>query len=120
MTPLEIESTRNTPQVFLDKEAPIFSISGVSMPSNASSFFQPIIDWMKEYAQNPLAETLLIIRLEYYNTASTKYLLALMQLLESVRGASVVWYYPADQAEIALEIEEFEELVKIPVMKQSY
>lgn len=92
-------ATKNTPEVILDPEGSI-KFSGRLIPENAEEFFQPVIEWIKEYSLNPADVTTVDIRLEYMNSAGTKYLLGMIDEINSINGGKLVinWYYEeADQ-----------------------
>ena len=48
MKELNIEPTSTSPKVIFDPTTNIFEITGESRPENASVFYKPIIDWVKE------------------------------------------------------------------------
>ncbi len=97
MNALYITGTDDSPDVILDKEKGDFTLSGKSLPEDVSTFFAPILDWINEYAKEPLEKTIFTINLEYFNTASSKLLLDIFMLLEELHedGSEVAinWHY---------------------------
>ena len=97
MNALYITGTDDSPDVILDKEKGDFTLSGKSLPEDVSTFFAPILDWINEYAKEPLEKTIFTINLEYFNTASSKLLLDIFMLLEELHedGSEVEinWHY---------------------------
>ncbi|MBQ5540037.1 MAG: SiaC family regulatory phosphoprotein, partial [Bacteroidales bacterium] len=72
MEPFIKEPTIDTPRVVLDAESGVFEISQMSLPEDAVDFYAPIINWLMEYSENPQKETVFNMKLEYFNTASSK------------------------------------------------
>jgi hypothetical protein len=106
------------PGVILDTLAKRFEIYGKSCPENVVEFYQPIIDWLEDYANEPLEETVFEFRLQYYNTASSKVLFILMQKLEVIHQAGhkikIKWIFPDDDEALQEAGEEYEDLIDVP------
>ena len=123
---IKIEGTDDTPQVTLDAnpENPFMEISGRSLPEDVIAFYDPILEWLDEYAENPLEKTILNIKLEYFNTASSKLLLDILLKLEDMSEAGndvlVKWHYPDDDEDMEEAGEEYEDIVEVPFEQVSY
>jgi len=94
---LKILPTRDTPEVNFDVFGGLLRLKGRCYPSDAKKFFEPILAWLQEYVDNPLAaSTVVQIDLEYFNTTSGKLLLNLFELLKTLHQkkyqVSVKWY----------------------------
>ncbi len=113
MNAIRIDSTEDTPQVTLDKASNEFELSGRSLPEDAASFYQPILEWIEEYGKDSNPETNFVIKLEYFNTASSKLLLDVLTALEDIDSVKVIWYYYEDDEDMEEAGEEFSELVDI-------
>lgn len=93
-----ISPTKNTPEVILDPKGTI-KFTGRLIPENADDFFKPIEGWISEYFCNPADITCIEIRLEYINSAGTKYLLDMIKKITQVhlrndKGKFIInWYY---------------------------
>ncbi len=85
MAALFIEPDEDTPLVNLNREEGVFEISGKSMPEDVVFFYQPVLDWMHQYAKDPLEKTVFDFKLIYFNTASSKLILDLLMILEEIR-----------------------------------
>lgn len=125
MEKLVIAETKDTPEILFDPKTNIFSISGVCHPENVTKFYEPIIDWLESY-KNEIKVTKsskpieLSIFFKYINSASYKYLLTFLQLIEGFvpigLPVNVVWYYEpedVDMKEAGIELFEFSG-VKLP------
>lgn len=110
---ISIEGKEDTPKVILDKGNGVFEISGRSLPEDARAFYQPIIQWLEKYASNPNSETIFNLKLEYFNTASSKLLLDVLQKLESIPNAKVIWYHFEDDEDMEEAGKEFKDMVSV-------
>jgi hypothetical protein len=112
---LQYEGTEDTPKVLLDKTHGIFEISGRSLPEDSAEFYQPILDWLDEYAKAPNDATEFMFKLEYFNTASSKLILDVLSKLEKLEEEStlVKWFYHEDDEDMLEAGEEFEDLVDV-------
>jgi len=117
---INLEGTEDTPKIILDKSNKIFEISGRSLPEDSSEFYQPILDWLEEYAKDPLPETTFDFKLEYFNTASSKLILDVLTALEDIENVRVVWYFYEDDEDMEEAGEEFSELVDVDFELKSY
>ena len=117
MEAYKIEGTEFTPTIVFDLKKGPFVISGVSRPENASEFYEPVIDWLKKYVENPLENTEVNFKFDYFNTSSLKYFLIILSLFKEIeengKNLKIMWYYD-DEDESMLEagnnLEELSEL----------
>jgi hypothetical protein len=105
------------PGITLDRIAGKFEIYGKSCPENVVEFYQPVLDWLDKYSEDPLEETIFEFRLQYYNTASSKVLFVLMQKLEVIvaegHQVKIKWYYPEDDEALQEAGEEYDDLIEV-------
>jgi hypothetical protein len=120
MEMINIKSTEDTPGVVMDKGKSLFEISGRSLPEDAAGFFKPLITWLQEYAKSPNATTHFIVKLEYFNTASSKMILDILSKLESISNTKVVWFYHEDDEDMQEAGQEFSEMVEVPFEFKTY
>ena len=113
MKKLKIKKTPKTPEVFFNPKG-ILEISGVSVPENSMGFYQPIIDWLKEYIENPPAETLLTFKLEYINTSSLQFVYDVLMVLSKIKKqVRIDWYYLDDDIDMKETGEDYDETIDI-------
>ncbi|MFH2096083.1 MAG: DUF1987 domain-containing protein [Bacteroidota bacterium] len=121
---MRFEGTDDTPGILLDAAAGVFEISGRSMPEDATKFYEPVLDWIEEYKENPLGETVFIFKMKYFNTASSKVLLDILLILEELAetGAKVMvkWHYPSNDEDMKEAGEEYAEMIEVPFEHISY
>jgi hypothetical protein len=114
MQTLSIEPTDETARVLLDKDRGVFEISGRSLPEDSADFFEPLLAWIKEYKKDPNASTDFVFKLDYFNTASSKFIQDMLALMEGIPGVKVIWYYFEDDESMEEAGNEFAEFVQIP------
>jgi len=116
MKALEIQATADTPTVVLDKDKNYFEISGLSLPEDAIEFYKPIMAWLEDYADDPNADTIFNLKLEYFNTASSKQIIQLLLFLEKLNSKTNVkirWHYKDIDEDMHDLGEEYSEIIKV-------
>ena len=118
MEPIKIEGTPKTPTVKFDKSEGVFEIKGRSIPENSVEFYNPLVDWLDNYKEDPLPKTEVNIRLEYFNTSSSKCILDVFKKLEAIHKAKyeviVNWYYEEDDEDMLEAGEDYESIIRVP------
>jgi len=118
MEPIIIEGTSKTPSVKFDSNDGIFEIKGRSIPENSVEFYKPIVDWLEAYKESPLQKTMVNIRLEYFNTSSSKCILDVFKKLEVIHKAKneveVLWHYEEDDEDMLEAGEDYESIIRVP------
>ncbi|MCX8490607.1 MAG: DUF1987 domain-containing protein [Cyclobacteriaceae bacterium] len=117
---LNLKGTEDTPTILLDKKNGIFEISGRSLPEDSAEFYKPVIEWINTYASDSNPSTEFSIKLEYFNTASSKLILDVLSALEEIKGIKVLWYFHDDDEDMEEAGQEFSELVEIPFEFKTY
>ena len=124
MNPIIINATEDTPGVQFDANNNIFLISGRSLPEDVSKFYNPILEWLDEYAKQPNDETVFDFKLSYFNTASSKIILDIMMKLENIhnngQNISIKWHFPSDDEDMMEAGEEYADIVDIPIELVEY
>ena len=109
---IRIEPTKVTPEVlFLEGH---LEIRGRSISENSTDFYRPLEEWVASYVEQTELRTRVIFSFEFINTASTKWVYAIVKrlaLYRSVRDlVSIEWYYDKgdeDQYELGQIIHSF-------------
>jgi len=117
MQNLIIEKTAKTPSVNFNNENGKFKIVGRSIPENPELFFDQIFIWLKEYFLNPQDSTILEIQLEYINSGSSKFILELLQIIQSNQhntNCEINWFYEEDDEAIFDLGKHFQSLLDFP------
>lgn len=118
MEVIKIMGTDDTPTVILDSANNNFEISGRSLPEDVAAFYNPILEWLEKYSQNPSSKTVFNFKLIYFNTASSKMLLDILMKLEDMHNGGkevlVKWHYPEDDEDMKEAGEEYADIVDVP------
>jgi len=111
-----IEQTSKTPKVEFNAETGVLLIEGISIPENTVEFYHTLIYWINEYSQNPLPETTLVLKLEYFNTSTSVVLLNMFKILSDIDGTEVKvdWYYESDDIEMEEVGKDYANMINIP------
>lgn len=106
-----IEASERTPLVLLDREESVLKLEGRSYPEEGMDFFDPIILRFKTLQDGPDSIRTVHIRLEYYNSATTKALSELLRALAAAKTAGhdvkVIWEYEEEDDGIQEDIDMF-------------
>lgn len=126
MEPLLIEGTDVLPRISFDPASRTFEISGESRPEDASYFYSPLIKWMENYRSHLLSQNgavttanmLLNIKMPYYNSSTSKYLLDLLKIFGQLHNeghtVEVHWLYESEDIDLKEKGEELSRIVRTP------
>ncbi|MCB0754575.1 MAG: DUF1987 domain-containing protein [Flavobacteriales bacterium] len=114
---MNIEATPYSPQIAYDEEKQVLRISGRSIPDNPVEFYHPIQQFVESLVER--SDSLTIdVKLDYFNTSSSKQLLDLFGKMEEMAKAGkqvkVVWRYAEDDDDLKESGEDYMELVEVP------
>lgn len=117
MADLLIPGERDTPEISFKDMTGELSIKGYSYPENVNSFYDKVIDWLQSYVKSPQEQTVFNANIIYFNTASSKILLDIFKILESLPTSSLTfnWTFEEDDFEMELAGEEFSSLLSYQV-----
>ncbi|MFY7667614.1 MAG: DUF1987 domain-containing protein [Crocinitomicaceae bacterium] len=117
MTELKLTQTESTPFVFFQKNG-ILEISGKVIPDSDIDFWTPISSWFNGYLENPAANTIFRLRIDYLNTSSSKEILHMLYRLNELKDrgffASVQWEYNDGDFDMLEVGRDYEHMVKVP------
>lgn len=118
MEELRISSTKNSPEIIMNPDG-IIKIKGRSIHENVTEFFEPVEDWVSEYIRTPGDITSVDINLEYFNSASAKVFIHLLQKLTYVtlkhKKFIFNWYYEEGDEDILERGEYFSSVLDVPI-----
>lgn len=119
MKDLVINGEAKTPTInfkFINGE---LLISGRSIPENSVEFYEPVIAWLDEYKSSDGTALSIDIKLEYFNTSSSKCILDLFKKLEELREAqkeiAIKWYYEEDDEDMEEAGQDFQAIINVPM-----
>jgi hypothetical protein len=118
MEKLVIDGSAKTPSIDFDSSTGVLALKGRSIPENSIEFYKPLNDWLESYSSSPKDKTTVDVRLEYFNTSSSKCILDFFKRLEKVNGAGssvhVNWYFETDDEDMEEAGEDYEAIVGLP------
>jgi hypothetical protein len=117
MNELRIAPTKNTPELILNPEG-IIKIKGRSIHENVTDFFAPVENWISGYILTPADITYVDLCLEYFNSASAKVLIHLLQKITyvSLKNKKFIfnWYFEDGDEDIFERGEYFSSVLDVP------
>ncbi len=115
---LRIEATEDTPLIDFDTSTGVFKVTGRALPEDAHEFFKPIEEWVQAYVESPLDSTVVEMRIDYFNSAATRYIFNLLMCFEDIvddgGDAKIVWYYKEGDDLIESKGEEISSILELP------
>jgi hypothetical protein len=116
MEELRISPTKNTPEIILNPQG-IIRIKGRSIHENVTDFFEPVEDWISEYITVPAEITSVDMNLEYFNSASAKVFIHILQKVTYVtlkhKKFVFNWYYEEGDEDILERGEYFASVLDV-------
>jgi hypothetical protein len=118
MENLILEGSAKTPSVTFNAGEGKLELKGRSIPENSVEFYKPLNDWIDSYGSSPKAATVVDIKLEYFNTSSSKCILDLFKKLEGINGkgteVSINWYFEEDDEDMEEAGEDYQAIISLP------
>jgi hypothetical protein len=111
-----VEATKMTPQIELDPDKKVYSLTGNSRPENPMQFYKPMFEWLNAFFEETSEKMIFEVKMDYFNTSTSKILLDLFELFEKFaesKDLHVIWYYQSDDEEMQEAGEELLDLVEI-------
>lgn len=124
MKVLKIKDSDSENEVVLDGDRGIFEFTGRFLPQNTREFFEPIFDWLEEYKKKPHLKSVLIFKMDYFNTSSSKKFLDILLLFQEIHlkgnAVEVEWYHQSDDIDLKDAGHGYAELVELPFIFKEY
>lgn len=118
MENIKLDGTPKTPSVSFNFENGIIELKGRSIPENSVEFYSPLNDWIAQYGNTPQTITVFDVKLEYFNTSSSKCILDIFKILESINGkgteVKVNWYFEKDDEDMEEAGEDYQAIIPLP------
>ena len=119
MSRFELEATRNSPYVNMDAEMGLIELKGTSYPEDPVGYYESILDWITDNF-NKLSQKIEVnIKLEYFNTSTSKSLFKLFQLLGKKQKANnndviINWFFREEDEDMLEAGEAYKGLSQLP------
>lgn len=118
MENLHLEGSAKTPSIHFDATTGKLELKGRSIPENSVEFYKPLNDWIDSYGKSPIAVTEVDVKLEYFNTSSSKCILDLFKKLEAISGSKtevkVNWYFEVDDEDMEEAGQDYQAIIGLP------
>lgn len=113
-----LAGTDESPEVILDKSTNEFKFMGKSLPEDVKEFYTPILNWIEEYVVDPNEETIVEFNMEYFNSASSKQILDILEcfalVTEKGKKITVKWHFTEDDEDMEDAGESYADIVDVP------
>lgn len=114
-----IKETTTMPSVYFSAQEGILDIRGKCIPENTVEFFDPMVDWVNAYVLSPQSQTQVSLRLEYYNTSTSRYIAEILKNLENITrdnkgDVQVSWIYESGDLDLEEAGQDFKSLSQLP------
>lgn len=121
MKDIILVGTSKTPEVNFIASKGTLELKGRSIPENSIDFYQKLNEWVIAYGEAPNVHTTFEVKLEYFNTSSSKCLLDLFKLLEKIHGqgteVEIKWFFEEEDEDMEEAGEDYEAIVSLPFTK---
>jgi hypothetical protein len=104
-----------SPEIQLDPVSGYMHLTGTSIPENSEEVYRPVLNWLKAYAAKPANKTNMDVRLDYFNTSSSKFLMEILRLLKQIKESGhpvgIRWFYYEDDPDMLEAGQDFMDIV---------
>lgn len=94
------------------------TIEGESISSNPVAFYEPVLNWLNELKESKPAEIVISMKLDYFNTSSSKIFYGLFKQLENFQkdglNVKVIWKYEEGDEDMCQSGKDYSSIIKIP------
>jgi hypothetical protein len=117
MEELRISPTKKTPEILLSPEG-LIRIKGRSIHEDVTDFYIQVEEWVSRYINSPAEVTIVEMSLDYFNSASAKVFIHLLQKVTYVtlkhRKFIFNWYYEDGDEDILERGQYFSSVLDVP------
>lgn len=121
MEQINIKGNNVKPTINCDAVKGLIEIKGKSTIANPlTEIYNSVFDWLEKYQENYQPETVVNIQLEYFNTSSSKCLLDIFKMLQTIHlenedaNVTINWYYEKDDEDMLEAGQDYQDMVKMP------
>ena len=115
LTDLIIEKTPKTPQIELKYNSGELSLTGRSLPENASRIYEPVLNWGNNYVIQPQPVTNLRLNVEYFNTSSLLWISKIVRTLTRINNPDYRFI-----VHIYIPLEEYDDMQLSSDVRESF
>ena len=94
-------------------------LEGSSFPENPVDFYEPLVNWLNELKKEIPPAITMTVKLEYFNTASSKLILYMFKSLESIHlskasSVKIIWLYNKIDQDMQESGKDYKSIVSVP------
>jgi hypothetical protein len=94
-------------------------IQGKSYPEDPVKFYEPLIDWIKDFKRQCPPSICMTIRLEYFNTSTSKLVLHIFKILEELYAKKkadvmITWLYLKNDEDMFESGKDYQSIIDLP------
>ncbi len=116
---INIDATKQTPEIVLNESDLRILIRGSSYPENAAALYTPVIEWLDEIDQDFNGEFVCEFDFNFLSSSSHKMVYDILYKLQLLyrknKKIQIVWYYEEADEDIMDKGDEFTRLLDMPV-----
>ena len=91
------------------------TLAGRSIPENSIQFYGPLLDWVQAFCPEAGGRVEIHVKLEYFNTSSSKCLMDMLKRVEASKcDAEVHWYYEEEDEDMEEAGEDYAAIIQLP------
>lgn len=117
MENFKITETEDTPNIDFNAESRVFTISGRSLPENAIEFYAPVLEWVDKTLDEAEPTSFVFeIKIEYFNTSSSKQLAKFFLLIEKYvekHKININWFYEKEDLDMLMSGNQYSKFLKL-------
>jgi len=113
---LKITGNLNRPDIDFDANSGEMVMGGRSILETTPRFYDPLMEWLESYCNQPAQKTRLHLKMEYFNTSTSKFLLTIVERLSELHHdgseVEILWYYSdEDMQDLGVD---YSHMVEVP------
>ncbi|MCU0448851.1 MAG: DUF1987 domain-containing protein [Bernardetiaceae bacterium] len=114
-----INGSTYIPTVNFDAVTHVLEIAGESYHEYTVEFYQPIMEWLRNYLAQPGRTLVFNFKMTYFNTSTSRRFLEIFDMLEDYQNnqqgkVTVNWYYQTRDLDMLENGEEYAEDLSLP------
>ena len=107
-----------TPQVTFKLDGEL-RIEGRSIPENALEFYDPLLKWVTTLQKHLPKAIEMTVRLEYFNSSTSKLVLYLFKTLEKIHNTQgcpvkIIWHYNKLDDDMLDSGKDYQSIIQVP------
>ena len=118
MKSLNIKGDKKSPTVIFEPFSGMLLLKGKSSLENPGKFYEPLLRWIENYAEDPAVKTTFRIEMDYFNSSSAKHMMKIFKILEEIdkmpkKDVVVEWCHDDHDHSMQESGEDFQSMLKL-------